>query len=164
MTFDDGADVFAEHDHRACCRDAVARLRETAKRRGLRLTPLRLRVMELLTEAHRATGAYDILDRLREEGLAQAPPQVYRALDFLVEHGFAHRIERLNAFVACGQPDGGHETGAAFLICGNCRRVAEIDDPELTLAVASAAAARGFAIDRAVMELGGTCPACRERR
>lgn len=159
--------AFAEHDHRRCRQELLDELARTARSRGLRLTPARLRVLELLSEAHRAMGAYELLDRLRAEGLGSQPPVVYRALDFLIEAGFAHKIERLNAYVACGHPGThpGAETGpdhaACFLICVRCRKVAEIEDSGLDLAVAQAAAQRGFAMRRTVLEIEGTCPACR---
>lgn len=162
----DSALAFSEHDHRPCRDGALERLGEHAQNRGLRLTPQRRRVFEVLAEAHRALGAYEILERLSGEGMAQQPPSVYRALDFLMGEGFVHRIEKLNAFVACCRPgDGAHAAGGAcFLICGGCRKVAEIEDDDLAMAIAGAAAAQGFAIERAVVELGGTCPACRATR
>jgi Fur family zinc uptake transcriptional regulator len=159
--------AFAEHDHRRCREDLLDELARAAKARGLRLTPVRIRVLELLSEAHRAMGAYELLDRLREEGLGSQPPVVYRALEFLMEAGFIHRIERLNAYVACCHPEdhaagrSGIGHGAYFLICSGCRKVAEIEDGGLEIALAQAAATRGFAMRRTVLEIEGTCPACR---
>jgi len=143
-------------------------LSHAAKTRGLRLTPARVRVLELLGEAHRAMGAYELLDRLRAEGLGSQPPVVYRALEFLIRAGFAHKIERLNAYVACCRPEDeeGHGSGhgACFLICSGCCKVAEIEDPLLETALTSAAAGRGFVIGRTVLEIEGTCPGCRAAR
>ena len=159
----DTALAFAEHDHGQCRETMLDELASAAKTRGLRLTPARVRVLELLSEAHRAMGAYELLDRLRAEGLGSQPPVVYRALDFLIAAGFVHKLERLNAYVACCQPGGEHgiENGACFLICLNCRKVAEIEDGALDIAIAQAAAGRGFAMRRTVLEIEGTCPACR---
>lgn len=155
--------AFAEHDHRRCRETLLDEIARVARARGLRLTPARRRVLELLSEAHRAIGAYELLDRLREEGLGSQPPVVYRALDFLIEAGFAHKLEGLNAYVACCHPDGepGSEHAACFLICGRCGKVAEIEDAALDLAMAQAAAQRGFAMRRTVVEIEGTCPSCR---
>ena len=161
----DPALAFAEHDHRHCRATLLSELRAAAGRRGLRLTPARVRVLELLAEAHRAMGAYELLERLRAEGFRAQPPVVYRALDFLIAAGFAHRIEGLNAYVACGHPGAeGLEHGACFLICEHCRRVAEVDEGAIGISLAQAAAGRGFAITRSVVEILGTCPACRSRR
>jgi Fur family zinc uptake transcriptional regulator len=155
----DTALAFAEHDHGQCRETMLDELARAAKTRGLRLTPARVRVLELLSEAHRAMGAYELLDRLRAEGLGSQPPVVYRALEFLTGAGFVHKIERLNAYVACCNPGGEH--GACFLICSRCRKVAEIEDGALDIALAQAAAGRGFAMRRIVLEIEGTCPACR---
>ena len=163
----DTALAFAEHDHGHCRETMLDELASVAKNRGLRLTPARVRVLELLSEAHRAMGAYELLDRLRAEGLGSQPPVIYRALEFLIDAGFVHKIERLNAYVACCHPahwhgDGiGGEPGACFLICSRCRRVAEVEDGALDIAIAQAAAVRGFAMRRTVLEIDGTCPACR---
>jgi len=160
----DTALAFAEHDHRRCRETLLDELARAARARGLRLTPARRRVLEILSEAHRAMGAYEILDRLKAEGLGAQPPVAYRALDFLISAGFVHKVERLNAYVACCHPEegGGHENGACFLICGRCRKVAEVEDGALEIAVAQTAAARGFAIRRTVLEIEGTCPSCRD--
>jgi Fur family zinc uptake transcriptional regulator len=161
--------AFAEHDHGQCRETMLDELSRAAKTRGLRLTPARVRVLELLSEAHRAMGAYELLDRLRAEGLGSQPPVVYRALDFLIEAGFVHKIERLNAYVACCQPgeglgaEPGMGHGACFLICSRCRKVAEVEDGALDIAIAQAAAGRGFAMRRIVLEIEGTCPACRAK-
>jgi Fur family transcriptional regulator, zinc uptake regulator len=146
---------FAEHDHGACRAEAVALAERRCSRGGLRLTPVRRRTLEILLEGHAAIGAYDILARLDAEGLGSAPPVAYRALGFLVEHGFAHRIERLNAFVACDRAGDVHDP--AFLICRACGAVAEVTGGQ---PLGSAAAAAGFRVERAVVEVEGLCPAC----
>ena len=88
-------------------------------RRGARLTDLRRQVLGLVLEAGRPVGAYDLLDRLRGTRRGAAPPTVYRALEFLMEHGLIHRVERLSAFVGCPVHDhAGH--AAQFLICVGC--------------------------------------------
>ena len=155
--------AFAEHDHAQCRETMLDELAQAAKTRGLRLTPVRVRVLELLSEAHRAMGAYELLDSLRDAGLGSQPPVIYRALDFLIEAGFVHKIERLNAYIACCHPDRepGGDHGACFLICSRCRKVAEIEDGALDIALAQAAAGRGFAIRRTALENEGPSPACR---
>jgi Fur family zinc uptake transcriptional regulator len=124
----------------------------------VRLTDTRRRVLEILLEDHRALGAYAILDRLRDEGLGAQPPVAYRALDFLVRHGLAHRIEHLNAFVACAHPGRGH--APIFLICRSCAAVAEAPAAPVMAALGSAAQDAGFAVDHAMVEAEGLCPAC----
>lgn len=151
---------FETHDHSACIASSVARADRQFRAKGLQFTPVRRRVLEILLERHRALGAYDILDILRNEGFGSQPPVAYRALDFLVSHGFAHRIERLNAFVACAHP--GREHAPAFLICRKCESVAEAEDAPESSAIGRTAAEAGFRIERAVVEMEGLCPSCRE--
>ncbi|MBF9031669.1 transcriptional repressor [Rhodobacterales bacterium HKCCE3408] len=152
------ASGFDRHDHASCIADAMAAAEARAAAEGLRLTPVRKRVLAMLLEEHRALGAYDVLDRLRAEGHSAQPPVAYRALDFLVGHGFAHRVERLNAFVACTGDHG--ETAPIFMICRGCEMVAEIDSDRAARPLAEAARAAGFAVERQVIEAEGLCPAC----
>lgn len=152
------ATAFAPHDHAHCARDVLARAEVLASKAGARLTPTRRRTLEILLESHRALGAYDVLGRLAAEGYGAQPPVAYRALEFLVKLGLAHRIRRLNAFTACMHPGELHE--AAFLICRACDHVAEAQAP-MRAALEGAAARLGFAIERVNVEALGLCPACR---
>ncbi len=153
-------EAFQPHDHGRCRATTRAAVDAECARRGLRLTPARACVLDALLEAHRAMSAYELLDRLREAGLGSQPPVAYRALDFLVENGFAHRIERLSAFVACTHAGASH--AAAFLICRVCRTVAEASLPQLEAGLEDCAAGQGFAVERAVIEAEGLCAGCRE--
>lgn len=154
------ASVFEPHDHHRCVATAMASAEALAQARGLRLTPVRRRTLEILLERHGAMGAYEVLQRLAEDGFGHQPPVAYRALDFLVDNGLAHRIQRLNAFAACDHP--GVEHHAAFLICRGCDGVAEIPAEPLRVALEAGAAAAGFAVERATIEALGLCAQCRE--
>ena len=91
------------HDHKHCVEDALAAAERLCAAKDLRFTPLRRRVLELVWSSHKPVGAYALLDKLRNEDLGSAPPTVYRALDFLIENGLIHRIERMNAFIGCSR-------------------------------------------------------------
>lgn len=149
---------FETHDHGDCIARGLAQAESACAAQGLRLTPARRRVLEILLEEHRAMGAYEILDRLRAEGRGAQPPVAYRALEFLTTHGFAHRIERLNAFVACTHTQDRH--APAFLICRACDRVTEAEVAPTAGELGRAAQAAGFTIERTVREAVGLCPAC----
>lgn len=151
----------AGHDHGHCIDDALARAEEQCRLRGVRLTPIRRRVLELIWHTHAPVKAYDLLDTLRGERRSAAPPTVYRALDFLLDEGLIHRIESLNAYVGCGNPE--HQHVGQFLICGRCGAVAELDDPEVNGLLLRKAAEMGFRISNQTIEINGTCPACREQ-
>jgi Fur family zinc uptake transcriptional regulator len=149
---------FCAHDHGHCVETAMSAADARCTVNGLRFTPVRRAALEILLQEHRAMGAYELLDRLREAGFGAQPPVAYRALDFLVEHGFAHKIERLNAFVACAHPGARH--APAFLICRLCDSVAEAQSTPARGSLGEAAKAAGFQIERTVVEALGVCPAC----
>lgn len=139
---------------------ALLQAEAVCQRRGARLTRLRRRVLEILWNENRPVGAYYILDILRDERKGAAPPTVYRVLDFLVEQGLAHRIERLNAFLGCRTPDQPHT--AQFMICKVCGLVAELHNEEIDHAVHVAASEVDFTADISTIEIEGVCPKCRE--
>lgn len=137
-------------------RDVEKRCRQ----RGLRLTPTRRRVLELVLSADGPVKAYDLLDQLKAEQPNAAPPTVYRALEFLLDNHFIHRLESLNAFVSCFHPAESHQ--GQFLICDECRTVTEIHDPALTSKLHAAAEHEHFHPSRQVLEIYGLCDACYE--
>jgi Fur family zinc uptake transcriptional regulator len=118
-------------------------------------------VLQTLNEADVPLSAYDILDRLRSEGL-RAPLQIYRALDKLVDEGLAHRLESLNAFVCCANAEKHARTGgvAAFAICENCRSVEEFSDEVVEARLKAWAEKHGFSPTQTTIELRGRCATC----
>jgi Fur family zinc uptake transcriptional regulator len=118
-------------------------------------------VLQTLNTAEVPLSAYDILDKLRVEGL-RAPLQIYRALDKLVEHGLAHRLESLNAFVCCANAERHARSGgvAAFAICENCGHVDEFADEVVEQRLDDWAGTHGFALARTTIELRGRCRDC----
>lgn len=151
------------HDHKHCVEDAVAAAEREVAARGGRLTPIRRRVLELICSNHAPVGAYELLARLgNERDGPAAPPTVYRALDFLLEHGLVHRISSLNAFVACFGEHKPHD--ACLFICERCKTVAETDAQGVRAAVEKSAAQSGFETRRQTIEVIGVCAACKERR
>lgn len=153
--------AFHHHDHAHCTGDVMARAEAITRANGARLTPVRRRVLEILLEEHRAMGAYDVLQRLVAEGFGNQPPVAYRALEFLVDQGLAHRVRRLNAFTACMHPGEAH--APAFLICRQCNAVAEAPADAVRVALEAAAADLGFVVERANLEALGLCPKCRDQ-
>jgi len=148
------------HDHEHCIEDAVAAAEKLCAAKGLRFTPLRRRVLELVWSGHKPVGAYALLDQLRDEELGSAPPTVYRALDFLIENGLIHRIERMNAFIGCSHPGETHR--GFFLICGQCGNDEELESASVADTIAASASRRGFAARDMTLEVTGTCADCRK--
>ncbi len=165
---------FTRHDHRRCVRSALATAQALCRERGARLTPLRQQVLELVWQSHRPLGAYTILEQLAEQARMadaggdddregkkrnMAPPTVYRALDFLQEHGLVHRLASINAYLGCLHPGEHHQS--QFLICRGCERAVELNDTAVGDALGEAAARAGFRQESACIEILGRCPDCR---
>ena len=146
------------HDHEHCIEDAVAAASKLCVDKGLRFTPLRRRVLELVWSSHKPVGAYALLDQLRDEDLGSAPPTVYRALDFLIENGLIHRIERMNAFVGCSHPGEAHR--GFFLICADCGNAEEMESAGVADSIAASASRHGFTARDMTLEVTGTCADC----
>ncbi len=128
------------------------------KENGLNFTPVRRKVLEILLNKNTAIGAYEILDLLREAGFKNQPPVAYRALDFLVQNGFAHKIEQLNSFIGCTHP--GKDHSPAFMICRNCDSVSEEEALTRNFSVSQIASKAGFTVEKAVIEARGLCHSC----
>lgn len=124
-----------------------------------KLTKHQSLVLNALLGAKEPASAYALLDRLRDDGL-RAPLQVYRALDKLVGYGLAHRLDSLNAFVACAHP---HEHGqgvVVFAICGRCGSVQEFSEPLVEKRLKAWSKAHAFKMDSTTIEMRGTCGDC----
>ncbi len=159
----------AHHHHGSCghateraavAGDAMARAEADCARRGVRLTPIRRDVLQALYTTHRPLGAYDIADQMaRETERRVAPITIYRALEFLLEQGFIHKLETRNAFIACPHA---HEPGelVAFLICEACGGVDEVSSPAFGSALARVVAQAGFSPRARVVEIAGICAHC----
>ncbi len=152
------------HDHMNHAAEALARAERLCQERGIRLTPIRRKALEALHADHRPVGAYDLADRISPAGGRRlAPISIYRALDFLVEQGFVHRLSSRNAYLACLHGHGAGEV-VAFLICESCGGVDEDSSPEMKKAVAAIAGARQFSPTHQMVEIVGLCEHCRNPR
>ena len=151
--------IARKHDHARCVEVALADAESICDQRGVRLTELRRRTLQLIWRAHRAVKAYDLLAQLGGSGKPVKPTTVYRALEFLLSEGLIHRVESMNAFVACSAPAESHES--VLLLCEACGFVEEITVPELGRVITRCVSATDFVLSRAVVEVRGHCGPCR---
>src|SRR5574341_1912488 len=111
----------AAHDHEVCQNSAIRKAEQLCMERGVQLTPIRHKVLELIWESHQAAKAYDLLERIKPLPFSAKPATVYRALDFLIEQGLIHRVESLNAFIGCVCSERQHDL--LLLICKQCGQI-----------------------------------------
>ncbi|MDB4002593.1 transcriptional repressor [Oceanospirillaceae bacterium] len=155
------ATAFSPHDHSHCISSAIDHAQNLCTERGVRLTPVRQRVLELVWRSHQPIGAYELLAALAKEGFNSAPPTVYRALEFLGEQGLLHKLDSLNAYVGCCNPDTPHQ--GHFLLCEACNKAQELESQYINLALKLSADQHGFEIQRHTIEIIGTCKECLEK-
>ena len=128
-------------------------------KRKQRFTVLRKQVLSLICQSEQPLGAYALLDLMKESGRSAAPPTVYRALDFLQEQGFVHRLAGNNTYLACAHPQHQHE--AVFLVCNQCGSTQELHTDGIYKAVESRAKKVNFKVEHASVEVAGLCMHCR---
>lgn len=126
--------------------------------KGVRFTPLRERVYNLLLEQEGSLGAYDILDRLKATDSTAKPPTVYRALDFLQTFGLVHKVESSNSYMACQHIEQAHPV--QILICTECELVVELKSNAVKTALSDAASQHQFTIVDQTIEAHGLCADC----
>ncbi|CAH0524644.1 zinc uptake transcriptional repressor Zur [Vibrio hippocampi] len=127
--------------------------------RGVRLTPQRRLVFELISKNKKASSAYELLEQLKAVEPQAKPPTVYRALDFLLEQGFIHRVESTNSFVSCCS-FGEQKHFSHLLICDKCGNVVELQDDNLIALLDKNIDKHQFQFSNHVIESHGTCKNC----
>lgn len=149
------------HNHQACIDQALRCADQICRQRGLRWTPLRRQVLELIWESHQAVKAYDLLAALQASVPGAKPATVYRSLAFLLQQGLVHRIESLNAYVGCNHADTEHNK--LFLICDECQNIEEREAYPVTHAVEEETTSARFTAHHQALEIHGICRRCRDR-
>jgi Fur family zinc uptake transcriptional regulator len=146
------------HDHGRCISAGFERAEAACAGRRAKFTPNRRAVLEILLSDHKPLSAYEIAERIDWKGRKGGPVQVYRALELFEALGLVHRIESLNAYIACSRLEATH--GAQFLVCKDCNRVAETSDHRLERDIRRLAAQAGFVVHLPVVEIKGLCADC----
>lgn len=149
----------AAHDHEACQSSAIRKAERLCLERGVQLTPIRHKVLELIWESHQAAKAYDLLERIKPLQFSAKPATVYRALDFLIEQGLIHRVESLNAFIGCVCSERQHDL--LLLICKHCGQIEERPAPEVMTALVREVERAGFTLHGKALEIHGICANCK---
>ena len=154
MTADDGHPRFRRSATLpAGWADIAVRLRT----RGLRSTPQRRVLVEVLSQADGHVTGSELVERCRAVDPATTPSTVYRTLDVLEELGIvrhAHGADGREEFHVLPQSEHGH------LHCRGCRQTWEIDEGEAGALVSALSADRGFRVDLSHLSVSGLCRDC----
>jgi len=119
-------------------------------------------VLDIIEKAKGPLKAYSILFNVQKKGI-NAPQQIYRALDKLIEMGKIHKIESKNAFVACRSSDCEISKATAFSICESCEMVDEISDTKLSKYLSNFADSSGMKYSKYNLEFFGLCKKCKSK-
>ena len=117
-------------------------------------------VLDIIEKAKGPLKAYSILFNVQKKGI-KAPPQIYRALDKLIEIGKIHKIESKNAFVACTSSNCEISKATAFSICESCEKVDEISDKSLSKYLSGYSDKKGMKFKKFNLEFFGLCKKCK---
>ncbi|MDC3232992.1 transcriptional repressor [Pelagibacteraceae bacterium] len=117
-------------------------------------------VFDIIIKAKEPLKAYSILYNVQKKGI-NAPQQIYRALDKLIEIGKIHKIESRNAFVACKNANCEISKATAFSICENCEKVTELNNPKLSTLITTFKDSSGMNYKKFNLELFGLCKKCK---
>ena len=138
-----------------------AAVREHLRRAGMRWTPQRRLILEVIeaTDGH-VTGS-ELVDRCRSLDPSTTPSTVYRTLRVLEEIGVvqhAHGRDGREEFHIRPEEPHGH------LHCSSCGESWEISPADAQATVRAFRDRLGFEIDLSHLSVGGTCKRCRGSR
>lgn len=138
----------------------IERAKKFCEAHKFRFTEPREQVLLILANAHQPMGAYQILELLSEHRETINPPTVYRAIDFWLEYGFIHKIQSINAYIACCEHQ--HHKNFCIAICNNCHKVFELKINNIPLSMINLVKDKEFTATGLTTEIYGICVKCRE--
>ena len=136
-----------------------ADVRERLRARGLRWTPQRRALVEVLEGVDGHITGSELVDRCRELDAATTPSTVYRTLDVLEDLGLvrhAHAADGREEFHVLPDMEHGH------LHCLGCHATWEIDEAEAAALTGALRADRGFKVDLSHLSVSGLCRDCQD--
>jgi len=141
---------------------SISRVDEICRSNKLGFTDIRKLVFQIIIKNNKPIKAYQILDEIRNiTNKPSHPPTVYRAIDFLIENGFVHKLNSINSFVGCFHPKTHEE--CYFLICKKCNLYQECCDDSLKDRISKTAVHNKFVISNTTLEIEGHCLDCSQK-
>ena len=118
-------------------------------------------VLDLIEKSREPVKAYSILNNVQKKGI-KAPPQVYRALEKLIQLGKIHKVESKNAFVVCKNSNCEITKATIFSICEICDKVTEIANNKLSKFLNNFDDNTGMKYKKYNLEFFGLCKKCKK--
>ena len=137
----------------------IEKIETLCKKRGIKLTTQRRTVLDIMLTANKAMSAYDLLDLLKLSEPQAKPPTIYRALEFLLEQGFIHKVESSNSYIICPHFQDPEHISILF-ICDKCQQIIEKHSQDIEHQFKQLAQQRDFLIKHSVLEIHGFCQQC----
>lgn len=125
----------------------------------VKLTSLRKMVLFVLWQVAKPLKAYEILDRLLADKQHVQAPTVYRVLDYFVEHGVVHKIESIQSYTLCHEPEK-QRAAEVLMVCNDCHQVQELYDSNLHNLMKKLTTQQDFQLGQNAIELKGICNHC----
>lgn len=125
----------------------------------LKLTSLRKSVLFILWQTKKPLKAYEILEQLLQSKENAQPPTVYRVLDYFVEKGVVHKIESIQCYTLCHEPEK-HLPSEVLMVCNDCHRVQEVYEQTMHTLLQKIAKDHHFHLGQKAIELKGLCESC----
>ncbi|MBL1421367.1 MAG: transcriptional repressor [Alphaproteobacteria bacterium] len=147
-----------KHSHHRCVKSAKLRATKLAEESGKKFGANQVLVFDALLQSHQASSAYEIVESVAKNGKRLQAVQVYRALETLIKMGIVHRIQSMNAYIACTSDEEHHNP--QLLFCSSCKRVAELTSPTISELISKTAEQTQFKLEYGLVELVGLCPEC----
>ena len=138
--------------------DQVALARDALRARGMRWTPQRRALLEVLLEASGHVTGAELIERARQRDPETTPSTVYRTLNVLEELGLvshSHGHDGREEFHVWPAAEHAH------LACESCRATWEIEGDEVLTMTEALARTRGFAVNLSHLTVSGLCAGCR---
>lgn len=147
-----------KHHHHLCVENAKQRASKLANVGGKKFGANQTLVLDALLLNHQASSAYEIVECIAKTNKRLQPVQVYRALDTLINMGLVHRVQSMNAYIACTSDEEHHIP--QLLFCSSCKRVAELTNNTISSLISKTVKQAQFKLDYGLVELVGLCPEC----
>ena len=133
-----------------------ARLQQFIQSKGLRNTPQRNAIVDIIFESDDHFNADELWDRIRKTQIRASRATVYRTISLLEEAGLLHEID-LGDEQKTYDPNFIDSPAHNHLVCIDCGKILEFEDSHIQLMNDCAARRLGFRAERQNLKIEACC-------